>query len=105
MCKVIGLGDLRVHKTIMLVLCANWVVCLCHAAPGLYDGINRGNGIWLNAEVVSTESTGDSNWSIIDVGPDGKIHVTWSDGTDYKGCGFDDDIVVIDKYILFAKDP
>ena len=47
---------------------------------------------WTMAEVVSTESTGDSWGSSLAVDCYGTVHVAWTDRTDYGGCGSDTDI-------------
>lgn len=48
---------------------------------------------WTITEVVSTESTGKSERSSIDVDRTGNVHVSWTDWTaDYAGSGSDNDI-------------
>ncbi len=49
---------------------------------------------WLlnTTEVVSTESTGDSEFSTISVDDSGNVHIAWEDYTDYGGSGTDPDI-------------
>ncbi len=47
---------------------------------------------WTVAEVVSTESTGDSDKPSLAVDSTGDVHVAWHDWTDYGGSGIDVDI-------------
>ncbi len=47
---------------------------------------------WSTTEVVSTESTADSNWPSLDVDSIGNIHITWHDLTNYDSSGSDQDI-------------
>jgi parallel beta-helix repeat protein len=47
---------------------------------------------WTSAELVSTESTGDSYYPSLAVDSGGNVHVAWYDGTIYDGSGIDDDI-------------
>jgi len=56
-----------------------------------YKRLELGAG-WTMTEVVSTESTGYSEFPALAVGPDGAVHVAWEDLTDYYGCGVDRDI-------------
>lgn len=49
-------------------------------------------GTWSATEVVSTESTIDSDNPSIAVESDGTVHVAWDDLTDYSGSGADFDI-------------
>jgi len=56
-----------------------------------YKRLELGAG-WTMTEVVSTESTGYSEFPALAVGPDGAVHVAWEDLTDYYGCGTDRDI-------------
>ena len=49
-------------------------------------------GSWTSTEVVSTESTGDSDYPSLAVDSDGNIHVAWRDYTDYGGAGTDVDV-------------
>jgi parallel beta-helix repeat protein len=67
-----------------------------------YDGAGSDNDIfyrswkldkgWSTTEVVSTESTGSSFFSSLAIDPEGTVHITWQDSTDYDGSGFDYDI-------------
>ena len=50
------------------------------------------NGQWRPTEVVSTESTDDSNNPAIAVDSQNNVHVVWHDFTDYDGSGTDTDI-------------
>jgi hypothetical protein len=56
-----------------------------------YKRLEPGAG-WTMTEVVSTESTRDSYYPALAVGPDDAVHVAWNDYTDYHGCGSDADI-------------
>jgi len=47
---------------------------------------------WTAAEVVSTESTGNSYEASLAVDSSQNVHVAWHDWTDYAGCGDDADI-------------
>ncbi|MCG3257442.1 MAG: hypothetical protein KAU62_15170, partial [Candidatus Heimdallarchaeota archaeon] len=47
---------------------------------------------WTTAEVVSTESTGNSDNPYLAVDAAGNVHITWEDSTDYAGSGTDIDI-------------
>jgi hypothetical protein len=47
---------------------------------------------WTTTHVVSTESTGNSYYPSLAVGPDGTVHIAWYDYTDYGGSGTDPDI-------------
>ncbi len=48
--------------------------------------------IWTTTEVISTESTGDSNTPDLTIDSFDNLHVAWSDGTDYGGAGIGADI-------------
>lgn len=50
------------------------------------------SGTWTNVEVVSTESTENSNGPDIAVAPSGDLFVVWLDKTNYDGAGSDEDI-------------
>jgi len=73
-----------------------WADTLDHAGSGNdYDILykNRTNaGIWSNTEVVSTESTSNSEYPWIVVDNIGTVHVVWEDDSDYAGAGDDEDI-------------
>jgi hypothetical protein len=59
------------------------------------------SGTWAATEVVSTESTGDSdNPSLFVDSSSGKAHIAWDDDTDYNACGTDFDIFYKNKDIL-----
>ena len=58
----------------------------------LYRGWNSKASTWNLVEVVSTESTLGSRYPSIFIDNSDKIHVTWSDATDYEGSGSDWDI-------------
>ena len=47
---------------------------------------------WTTAEVVSTESSGDSYQPSLAVDAAGNVHIAWQDSTDYAGAGTDWDI-------------
>ncbi len=47
---------------------------------------------WTTTEVVSTESTADSQYPSLAIDSANNIHVAWFDPTDYIGAGTDDDI-------------
>jgi hypothetical protein len=76
-----------------------WEEMIDASGPGavydiLYKKYVRGAG-WTTTEVVSTESTEspESSWGpSLGVGPDGTVHIAWSDRTDYNGAGTDNDI-------------
>ncbi len=53
---------------------------------------NASTSLWTTTEVVSTESTADSNPPSLAVDSAGNIHVAWYDLTDYAGAGPDRDI-------------
>ena len=50
------------------------------------------SGTWSITEVVSTESSSDSNNPSLSVENPDKVHVSWDDNTNYNGCGTDFDI-------------
>jgi len=56
-----------------------------------YKGWRRVTG-WGTTEVVSTESTGNSEFPSLGVGPDGTVHIAWYDYTDYDDAGWGYDI-------------
>ncbi len=47
---------------------------------------------WTTVDVVSTESTEDSDGPSMVTDSSGNVHVTWADPTDYNGAGSDQDI-------------
>ncbi len=57
-----------------------------------YKRWNATSSSWTTTEVVSTESTGYSHDSSIDVDSVGNVHIAWEDWTDYAGAGTDNDI-------------
>ena len=57
-----------------------------------YKYRNATTGVWTPVDVVSTESTGDSEKPTIAVDEDGYVHIAWEDATDYNGAGTDFDI-------------
>jgi len=57
-----------------------------------YKRWNATSNTWATTEVVSTESTGDSNSPTIAVDGAGNVHVAWYDITNYGGSGTDVDI-------------
>ncbi len=50
------------------------------------------NALWTITEVVSTESTSDSDAPSLAVDTLGNVHIAWDDTTDYAGSGTDRDI-------------
>jgi hypothetical protein len=54
---------------------------------------------WTDTEVVSTESTSDSQYITLFVDSYGTVHAAWEDKTNYNGCGSDYDIFY--KYKTF----
>jgi hypothetical protein len=54
---------------------------------------------WSTIEVVSTESTDDSNVPSLAVGSDGTVHIAWQDWSDYGAAGTDSDIFY-KKYVV-----
>jgi len=57
-----------------------------------YKRWNATGSTWTTTEVVSTESTNDSDFSTIAVDDAGNVHVAWEDWTNYGGSGMDRDI-------------
>ena len=57
-----------------------------------YKEWNAATFTWNMTEVVSTESTGDSQQSSLAVDTTGNVYVAWRDFTDYAGAGTDTDI-------------
>jgi hypothetical protein len=58
------------------------------------------NSDWSSVEVVSTESTGDSNLGYehcLAVDSSGTLHVVWEDNTNYNGAGTDRDVFYKNK--------
>ncbi len=56
------------------------------------DPFDRTDWKWSTTEVVSTESTGWSEYPSHAVDSAGNIHIAWEDWTDYNGAGTDMDI-------------
>jgi len=52
----------------------------------------KSTGVWSTTEVVSTESTAQSEWPSLDIDTVGTVHVAWGDLTDYSGSGNDIDV-------------
>ena len=52
----------------------------------------RDTSSWGNTEVVSTESTAQSEWPSLYVDTYGTVHIAWGDMTDYNSAGSDNDI-------------
>jgi hypothetical protein len=52
----------------------------------------KSTGGWSTTEVVSTESTAQSEWPSLDIDTVGTVHVAWGDLTDYSGSGNDIDV-------------
>jgi hypothetical protein len=50
------------------------------------------DGNWTKTEVVSTESTSDTNWPSIAVDHNDTVHIAWKDKTTYGISGHDGDI-------------
>jgi hypothetical protein len=57
-----------------------------------YKHWNATSDTWTTTEVVSTESTGASQYPSIAVDGAGNVYVAWIDYTDYNGSGTDGDI-------------
>ena len=57
-----------------------------------YKRLDTLSSSWTTTEVVSTESTGHSNYPSLAVDPSGTIHAVWDDITDYDSAGGDRDI-------------
>nr|MDO8115393.1 PKD domain-containing protein [Candidatus Sigynarchaeota archaeon] len=58
-----------------------------------YKYLDATTGIWSPAEVVSTESTGNSDCPAIVVDGYRNVHLAWQDNTNYQGSGSDYDIL------------
>lgn len=58
----------------------------------VHRALNITAGTWNTIQVVSTESTGHSNFPAIAVDAAGILHVAWQDRTNYQGCGTDVDV-------------
>lgn len=56
------------------------------------------NGNWTTTEIVSTESTDDSNCLDMDVDQNGTIHIVWKDKTNFSNAGQDYDIFYKKKH-------
>ena len=57
-----------------------------------YKRWNVTTATWNTTEVVSTESTSDSEYPTIAVNGSGNVHIAWEEYTDYSGSGTDYDI-------------
>ncbi|MBY9000141.1 MAG: hypothetical protein KGD64_04445 [Candidatus Heimdallarchaeota archaeon] len=57
-----------------------------------YKQWDASSSSWVITEVISTESTNDSNYTSLAVDSAGNIHLAWQDLTDYAGSGIDNDI-------------
>lgn len=57
-----------------------------------YKRYNSTSGSWMNTEIVSVESSGNSRNPSFEADNLGDLHATWLDYTDYNGCGTDIDI-------------
>ena len=57
-----------------------------------YKRWNANTTTWTMTEVVSTESTGDSEEPTLAADGSGNVHIAWQDYTDYSGSGSDYDI-------------
>lgn len=57
-----------------------------------YKCWNASSSVWTTTEVVSTESTGDSEFVSLAVDSFNNVHITWNDRTNYAGSGSDTDI-------------
>ena len=66
-----------------------------------YKYWNATSSSWNATEVVSTESTSNSDYPSLAVDTDGNVHIVWEDYTDYAGSGTDKDIF----YKFFAGPP
>ncbi len=69
-----------------------------------YKHWNATTATWTTTEVISTESAGNSHSPTIAVDFLGKVHIAWTDKTNYGGSGGDDDIFY-KKFILSPSDP
>ncbi|MFW9829564.1 MAG: hypothetical protein ACFFEY_18465 [Candidatus Thorarchaeota archaeon] len=58
---------------------------------------------WTTTEVVSTESTDESDYPTISIDGTGNIHVVWDDRTNYNGSGTDYDIFYKQLRILSSE--
>ena len=58
----------------------------------LYKYWNASTSVWNATEVVSTESTSDSQYASLAVDSWGNVHIAWMDETDYAGSGSDWDV-------------
>lgn len=52
----------------------------------------KSTGVWSATEVVSTESTAQSEWPSLNIDTVGTVHVAWGDFTDYSGSDNDIDV-------------
>ena len=57
-----------------------------------YKRWNASTTLWSTTEVVSTESTDDSEYPSLAVDTSGNVHLAWHDYTDYNAAGTDPDI-------------
>lgn len=57
-----------------------------------YKYWDSSNSSWTLTEVISTESSGHSTYPSLGVSKGGIVHISWQDGSDYLGAGFDEDI-------------
>jgi hypothetical protein len=56
------------------------------------DSLNISGWEWTTVEVVSTESTGNSDVPSLAIDDEGNLHIVWRDATNYAGSGSDWDI-------------
>ena len=58
----------------------------------LYCRTRSAGGLWSSSELVSSESTAQSNEGFVKVDNEGNVHVCWTDITNYMGSSDDSDI-------------
>ncbi|MHA1219824.1 MAG: hypothetical protein ACTSO5_14260 [Candidatus Heimdallarchaeaceae archaeon] len=74
-----------------------WYDGTAYAGSGLdmdifYKRWDVSTSFWTTTEVISTESTGHSNYPSLATDFAGKVHITWMDLTNYSSAGTDIDI-------------
>ena len=70
-----------------------------------YKHWNATTAAWNTTTVVSTESTGASNYPTIAVDGSGNVHIAWRDVTDYGGSGAADWDIFYKKFISSPLNP
>ncbi|MCE7741712.1 MAG: hypothetical protein GOP50_04580, partial [Candidatus Heimdallarchaeota archaeon] len=66
-----------------------------------YKRQDASTSLWTTTELISTESTADSESSSLAVDAEGEVHIAWEDTTNYAGAGTEEDIF----YKQFAGPP